>query len=213
MGRWAILLLVSINIHSWMSHANRQVSVIKLDVGTVSPISRLARASRVVDIRTTEDGGATGAVEWLSNAVLLTGNGSNTTLKLWRIDDGEREADCLQTLTLMGADLFNHIAVERSQMLVVLANAKAGLVYVLHLAQSADPFDYAAQFEVAQPILSLAALPAAGGVVQLCTIQTTAIQQYSLHPATCRPPDGSDFTGVKSVLLWTSLVWHCAPFI
>ena len=206
MGRWTVLLLVSLNTHSCLNHANRQVSVIKQDAGAGSPTSRLAHASRVVDVRATEDGGATGAVEWLSNAVLLTGNGSNTQLKLWRIDDGEREADCLQTLTLVGADLFNHIAVERDQMLVVLANAKAGIVYVLHLAQSADAFDYAAQFEVAQPILSLAALPPAGGVVQLCTIQTTAIQQYSLHPATCRPPDGSDLTGLRAVSLWSLLV-------
>ena len=75
----------------------------------------------------------------------------------------------------------------------MLANAKATALYAMHLSPARTSFDYAASFSVTMPILSLEAKgPAAGepqseSPIQVFTVQTQAIQQYSLLAAQCQP--------------------------
>lgn len=55
-------------------------------------------------------------------------------------------------------------------------------------------FDYIAEFAVAMPILTVAAVEGEGATssvehpVALFAVQATAIQQYTLDPALCMPP-------------------------
>lgn len=100
----------------------------------------------------------------------------------------------LQTITLQASSgLQNHIALDATSGIVLLANAKATALYALHLSPARTSFDYAASFSVTMPILSLEAKgPAAGEAqsespIQVFTVQTQAIQQYSLLAAQCQP--------------------------
>jgi hypothetical protein len=77
-------------------------------------------------------------------------------------------------------------------------------IYVLHAHQEAGDgsvasppvavLDYVSVFAVVQPVLSLAACSETGvqdgpgaDVFQLYTVQTEAVQEYTLHPAACFP--------------------------
>ena len=62
-------------------------------------------------------------------------------------------------------------------------------------------FDCLAQFSVLIPILSLAAhFGRPVGPIQLCCVQTTGIQEYSLQLAACTP----------GVLLASRFEWHAS---
>jgi enhancer of mRNA-decapping protein 4 len=128
-------------------------------------------------------GGSVASMHFLHEArdgstLLLTGDATNSCLKLWALPSAARAAAegggaaprCLQTLSLVGSrgggEFFCHVAVQRDLQLVVLANTPRKQVYTLHYSTGAEggsgvgdaAFAYAAFFCVKQPILSLAAI-------------------------------------------------------
>lgn len=144
-------------------------------------------------------------VLWVSATVLVTGNADNSIIKLWHVTD---TAQLLQTLTFTNTEassdssFFNHMDVQPDTQLLILANSRQNAVYTLHFAGSDDMlrFDYLADFSVSQAIMSFTVQyspsdnPAA---LHLYCTQPTAIQNYTLNPALCHPPDQ---TGLVSTI-------------
>ena len=155
--------------------------------------------------------------------LLLTGDAPNRELRLWALGEPAVEGSgegsgglrLVQALRLeasgggagaqAGADpnpgpepFFNHLLACPGARLAVLANTRRNAVYTLHLADGhpgghGGRWDYAAEFAVTMPILSLTGAWArgaggAGGNLQLFCVQTQAIQQYSLDAERCCPP-------------------------
>ncbi|GLI61433.1 hypothetical protein VaNZ11_003793 [Volvox africanus] len=140
--------------------------------------------------------------------VLLTGNGVNAHLKLWTIDMSAKP-QCTHAIQLMSAAaggataaaskaFFNHLEAQPLFDCIVLANELQNHVYVLHvdlLSQPVSPkFDYISEFSVKMPILSCTLVPesfedeATGTkAFHMYTIQSDAVQQYTLVPAQCFP--------------------------
>lgn len=157
------------------------------------------------------------------SSLLLTGDATNAVLKLWAVPAAgslpQAQPRCLQTLTFKSqkgpSDIFCHAVVQPELQLVVLANTVRKQVYTLHYALSSTAnlagaqFDYAAFFAVKQPILSLTTgleaveSQVVPGEVQpqqllLYTVQTDAIQQYVVNPATCSTPGDAGATDVPA---------------
>lgn len=136
-------------------------------------------------------------VLWVSASVVVTGNADNSIIKLWHVTD---TAQLLQSLTFTNTEassdssFFNHMDVQPDTQLLILANSRQNAVYTLHFTGSDDMlrFDYLADFSVSQAIMSFTVQynpsdnPAA---LHLYCTQPTAIQNYTLNPALCRPPD------------------------
>uniref|UniRef100_A0A383W3W1 Enhancer of mRNA-decapping protein 4 C-terminal domain-containing protein n=1 Tax=Tetradesmus obliquus TaxID=3088 RepID=A0A383W3W1_TETOB len=142
------------------------------------------------------------------SSILMTGDARNAALKLWLLPpaaalNGASPA-CLQAVQFVSSangpsDVFCHAVVQRELQLLVLANTVRKQVYTLNYSlggSGAAAFDYAAFWGVMQPILSLAtgleavesqAVPGEVAPQQLLlyTVQTDAIQQYSINPALC----------------------------
>lgn len=144
---------------------------------------------------------------------IVTGDATNQTLKLWSIPKQlpQRDATQLQTISFESnsgpGDFFNHVAVDTSLQLIIVANAARKQVYTLHYSTPIEPHgkamaplkavDYIAMFSVRQAILSLTTSVESSeseitpGVAEsrtqllLYCVQTDAIQQYSLDPALC----------------------------
>ncbi|WIA33243.1 hypothetical protein OEZ86_006385 [Tetradesmus obliquus] len=149
------------------------------------------------------------------SSILMTGDARNAALKLWLLLpaaalNGASPA-CLQAMQFVSSangpsDVFCHAVVQRELQLLVLANTVRKQVYTLHYSlggSGAAAFDYAAFWGVMQPILSLAtgleavesqAVPGEVAPQQLLlyTVQTDAIQQYSINPALCSSSSGSE---------------------
>ncbi|WIA13096.1 hypothetical protein OEZ85_006696 [Tetradesmus obliquus] len=142
------------------------------------------------------------------SSILMIGDARNAALKLWLLPpaaalNGASPA-CLQAVQFVSSangpsDVFCHAVVQRELQLLVLANTVRKQVYTLHYSlggSAVAAFDYAAFWGVMQPILSLAtgleavesqAVPGEVAPQQLLlyTVQTDAIQQYSINPALC----------------------------
>eukprot|EP00775_Hariotina_reticulata_P011820 gene11820-11964_t len=112
-----------------------------------------------------------------NSSLLLTGDATNQTLKLWLLPAagsavGPQQAQpvCLQTVTFKAAaqgaaGYFCHAVMQAELQLVILGNTVRKQVYTLHYSvntaaatamEAAARLDYAAFFSVKQPILSLA---------------------------------------------------------
>ncbi|GIL54283.1 hypothetical protein Vafri_9855, partial [Volvox africanus] len=177
--------------------------------GIVNPtavvsLSWLARGGKgTVGAESIGSGGGTAAP-----LVLLTGNGVNAHLKLWTVDVSAKP-QCTHAIQLTSAAasgataaaskaFFNHLEAQPLFDCVVLANELQNHVYVLHvdlLSQPVSPkFDYISEFSVKMPILSCTLVPesfddeATGTkAFHMYTIQSDAVQQYTLVPAQCFP--------------------------
>lgn len=135
------------------------------------------------------------------NSVLVTGDSTAQLINLWSIDI-EQKPQCTYSLQLTSGEgpnaFFNHMLVQPSFSVVVLANTKRMQVYVLHAKQDMETggaqFDYLSDFAVKMPILSMTTTtePSYEGedgseVFHLYCVQTEAIQQYTLYPEACFP--------------------------
>ena len=91
--------------------------------------------------------------------------------------------------------VLNNLAFDPNHGIVLLANARGRSITALHVAPSLDSFDAFAQFALTMPILSLEARSSvqngadSGGAVQIFTVQTQAVQQYSLKTIQCLPAE------------------------
>ncbi|GBF96126.1 hypothetical protein Rsub_08874 [Raphidocelis subcapitata] len=179
-----------------------------------------------------EGGGGVGAACFLSQAgpgapaLLVTGDGTNRRLTLWRLPGaaalaGGAGAEALQTLELASSagpgDFFCHAALSARAQLLLLANAQRKQVHALHYAPAdggpdgdapVAAFDFISTFCVKQPVLSMAAgyevaeSEASPGQmeehVQLYCVQPDAVQQYTLEASVCTPPDGAAAGGAAA---------------
>ncbi|GIL74044.1 hypothetical protein Vretimale_5000 [Volvox reticuliferus] len=140
--------------------------------------------------------------------VLLTGDSVNAHLKLWTVDLSTKP-HCTHVIQLTSAAaggatvaaakaFFNHLEAQPLFDCVVLANELQNHVYVLHVDLTSHPaspkFDYISEFSVKMPILSCTLVPesfedeATGTkAFHMYTIQSDAVQQYTLVPAQCFP--------------------------
>lgn len=149
------------------------------------------------------DGHALGSLAWTAAPdaetgtaqLLVAGNSDNSRLALYGLS-GSAELQLLQVLELQSSDaggFFNHMLAMPHAGLVILANAKRKSVYALHITGGGDDgeagFDYFTEFAVTMPLLSLAAVTPSDETqsIALFVVQPTAVQQYALAPALCRP--------------------------
>jgi len=153
--------------------------------------------------------GAATRVAWIpakqsvGGEVLLTGGPVERALRLWRVDP-EGGAELIQELLLDApageSAFFNHVHIKPELQLIIVANTKASSVSTVHYSLSDDPewpvrMRFIKTFAVTKPILSMTAtwnLPIADGApetIQLYCVQEHAVQQYTLHPEVCCPPE------------------------
>ena len=143
-------------------------------------------------------GEAVGSVAWVGRAgadspTLLTGNASNTELKLWagQLRDTPR---CLQTLHFASGreqPPFNQLLVQPAAELVLLGDSRYKRLYAVHIRGGEEPdsqpvMDHIVTYAVAMPILSMTAEHNAGKLALFC-VQTGAIQQFVLDIQACQP--------------------------
>ena len=140
-------------------------------------------------------GEAVGSVAWVGRAgpTLLTGNASNTELKLWacQLRDTPR---CLQTLHFASGreqPPFNQLLVQPAAELVLLGDSRYKRLYAVHIRGGEEPdsqpvMDYIVTYAVAMPILSMTAEHNADKLALFC-VQTGAIQQFVLDIQACQP--------------------------
>ncbi len=97
---------------------------------------------------------------------------------------------------------FNHLEFQPLYDCVVLANELRNLVYVLHVDLGSNPdapsFDYCSEFSVAMPVLSCTLVPETfvdemtdADAFHMYTVQSEAVQQYTIVPAQCFPMPAS----------------------
>eukprot|EP00898_Chlorokybus_atmophyticus_P005860 jgi/Chlat1/6275/Chrsp44S00453 len=142
----------------------------------------------------------------MPHGLLMTGGRNNQEWKLWTTEPA-RDTDwqCTQTVGLKapaqksgsgGGDFFNHAMLIPSRSLLLLANTLRKELYSLHLrsgvAHEAAYFDYFAAFAVTMPMLSVAAIADSqqlSSKLHLFSVQTQAIQQYTLDVTECLPSE------------------------
>jgi hypothetical protein len=160
-------------------------------------------------------------------ALLVTGDATNRCLRLWRLPGvadlaAGAAAELLQSFELASAagaaDFYCHAGLSPRPQLLILANTQRKQVHALHYsltaadssgggAAASAEIDYVATFSVKQPIISMAvgyevseseANPGQMKAhVQLYCIQPDAVQQYTLDPILCTPPDAPRPTGLS----------------
>uniref|UniRef100_A0A7S3UBK8 Enhancer of mRNA-decapping protein 4 WD40 repeat region domain-containing protein n=1 Tax=Picocystis salinarum TaxID=88271 RepID=A0A7S3UBK8_9CHLO len=159
---------------------------------------------------------AIGSIHWLQTStdkpVLMTGNSSNSDIRLWRLE-GERYT-CPQTLKFVssrhGVHAFSNVVdVVEDANLVILANSKTNTLYTVHYGEGKGLelcLDYLSEHIIAQPILSFVAHTADAGasngnnkMVNVFAVQPKAIQQYFINTEICVPPEENTTEGMSEV--------------
>lgn len=156
---------------------------------------------------------------------LLIGGEGNSRISLWNAPVSENvQPTCFQTVKLLGAsdgegssstEVINETLFDPTTQFLFVADRTRPIIYVLHLAQSANArtprrFDNITEFSLAYPVLSMGVLnrvqqsqAARGGdgndlepsedailnfSMQLYSLQTHAIQRYHVAATSCFAP-------------------------
>lgn len=156
---------------------------------------------------------------------LLIGGEGNSRISLWNAPVSENvQPTCFQTVKLLGAsdgegssstEVINETLFDPTTQFLFVADRTRPIIYVLHLAQSANArtprrFDNLTEFSLAYPVLSMGVLnrtqqsqAARGGdgndlepsedalfnfSMQLYSLQTQAIQRYHVAATNCFVP-------------------------
>lgn len=164
-------------------------------------------------------------VNLVNQSGLLIGGEGNSRISLWNAPVSENvQPTCFQTVKLLGAsdgegssstEVINETLFDPTTQFLFVADRTRPIIYVLHLAQSANArtprrFDNITEFSLAYPVLSMGMLnraqqsqAARGGdgndlepsedallnfSMQLYSLQTQAIQRYHVAATSCFVP-------------------------
>eukprot|EP01113_Clastostelium_recurvatum_P043462 TRINITY_DN7193_c0_g1_i3.p1 TRINITY_DN7193_c0_g1~~TRINITY_DN7193_c0_g1_i3.p1 ORF type:complete len:1368 (+),score=386.44 TRINITY_DN7193_c0_g1_i3:139-4104(+) len=125
--------------------------------------------------------------------VIVSGGNTNSAVRVWDLSSGR----CLQSIELASSSqtsLTAHMALDPTSSYLVIASTTQPRGFLLHLSPSAL-VDFLAEFEVASSILCFSvtrkSIEGNDGPIQMCCVQSKAVQRYSVDAQDCVPERAS----------------------